>query len=113
MKVFTKALFVAVVAMFSTMSASAQSDNSLFGRANAEVGACLAQTRAEGFSVIALLETTGACPDGSSIQTVSFFRTVNCQDTPTRPCPDPLLIQLATVTFGCNGEITSSQCFTE
>jgi len=112
MKLFTKVLIVAAAAMFISISASAQqNDNSLFGRANAEVGPCLAQARAEGFGVIALLETTGTCEGGGSIQTVSFFRTVNCQDTPTRPCPDPLLIQLASVTFGCNGEVISAQCF--
>ena len=110
MKTFTKTLFVAVAAMFISISAMAQSDNSLIGRATGAVAPCLAEVRAQGFDIDAQVETTGICFAGGFITTVTFYRTIHCVDNPQRPCPKPAVVPVATVTFGCEGEIISAEC---
>lgn len=92
MKTITKFAYVAAAAMFMSFSAKAQNDNSLEGRATSEVAPCLAKVRAQGFTFFTGEETNGSCFNGGFIRTVTFYRTNNCQDTPTRPCPDPLVI---------------------
>ena len=110
MKTLTKVLFVAVAAMFISFSAQAQDDNSYTGRATAAVNQCLAQYRAQGFDIVAQEETTGICIAGGFITTVTFYKTVRCVDTPQNPCPRPAAEPVATVTFGCEGEIISADC---
>lgn len=111
MKTLSKVLFVAIAAMFISLSAKAQSENSYEGRATAAVNQCLAEYRAQGFDIDAQTETTGICFASGFLTTVTFYKTVQCQDTPNRPCPKPATEAVASVTFGCAGEIISAQCF--
>lgn len=119
MKTITKALFGIVAAFLLTLTvntAHAQNnnnDNALIGQARSAPGIaqCLADANNDPlYEIVAQVETNGICFVSGFIKTVTFYKTPVCHGNPQNPCPKPATEPVATVTFGCGGEILSAEC---
>jgi hypothetical protein len=102
-------LFIALFAfMVNINSVNAQSsDQSLIGKARGAAHECLTPYLSNGTAVDASVETYSICFVSGELQKVSFYTTVRCH---TEPCPRPASVLIATVYFGCDGEVTFVEC---
>jgi hypothetical protein len=98
---------VCIILLLCAGSLNAQNDNSLIGKARAELNSCIARAHANGFDVFVSTQEEGTCPDGDGTTTVFFIGTVHCP--PHEPCPQ-IAVSVGYVQFDCEGNIIASQC---
>jgi len=112
MKSLKKIFFIAVTAIIFTLSAStanAQSnDAALIGKATGAAHECINAAREPGFEITGQAETISICFVSGFINTVKFYKTPVCHH---EPCPRPIPVLVAEVTFGCDGEVVNVTCY--
>ncbi len=105
-----KKLFIALTIMimlFGTTGLKAQScigDATLIVKAKVAARSCLLPYKYNYSGISASVQTVSACFYQGFIKKVEFYVQVYCITT---PCPP---IRVATVYFGCNGEVTQVSC---
>lgn len=104
---------VVAIAVLSLGSVYAQNDNGLIGRARGESQECLKFFQGPDWILTASVGEIGSCFAGGFITQVTFA----ARPTP-QPCidfencnPPALPIVVATVQFGCDGEVIYSSCY--
>ncbi len=85
-------------------------ENYLIARARLEVRECIQQAREPGWDIIGNVQRVSACFAGGYITDVTFSKQIACR--PNEICPLAPVILVATVQFGCDNEVISSQCYT-
>jgi hypothetical protein len=113
MKSLSKVFFIAVTAIVFTLSANTanaqpSNDAALIGRATGAAHECINAAREPGFEITGQVETTSICIVSGFITTVKFYKTPVCHH---EPCPRPIPVLVAEVTFGCDGEVINVTCF--
>lgn len=109
-----KRLFTLVAVLgLSAGSLFAQSDNGLIGRARGAAHDCLNDFNGKDWIIMESVGVIGSCfVDGFITQVTFSARPVVQPCGGEQPCyPPPLPIVVATVTFGCDGEIISNSCY--
>lgn len=101
-----------VLLMFLTLAvnfANAQSNNqaALIGKAKGAAHTCLSNAHEAGFEFKGQVETAGICYVSGFITKVTFYKVPKCHQ---EPCPRPIAVPVAEVTFGCNGEVINVSC---
>lgn len=94
----------------TTKTASTGNEQSYIGRAHSAPGIsqCLSAASGPGTEIDAAVETTAICFAGGDLKKVTFYSNPRCNGN--QVCSKRASIIVATVEFGCNGEITSAQC---
>jgi len=87
-----------------------KSDSYLIAKARHEVKDCIKSAKEPGWDIVSSVHTVSACFAGGFITDVNFSKQINCP--PNEPlCPRAPSVQVATVQFGCDDTVISSQCF--
>ena len=109
MKNLSKVVMVITFTIFA-FAASAQSDNSLIGRARIAAKECLDVYNGNNFiDVGANVETVGICFVSGELKRVNFYAGPNCLPN-NKPCPSFATRLVATVDFDCEGNIIAVTC---
>ncbi|HEX8515738.1 MAG TPA: hypothetical protein VF868_06015 [Bacteroidia bacterium] len=105
-KVFMIA-FVACMTLTTKFASAQSSDNDIIGRARGAAHECLNAVREPGYEFIGQSEITSICFAGGFLTTVTFYKVAKCNH---EPCPKPVAVPVAEVTFGCDDQILSTTC---
>jgi hypothetical protein len=103
----TTAIVLFTVLCFT--SAQAQSDNSLEGRARGAAHECLQPYQGGTYEITSNTDVTGICFVEGFTHRVSFYAGPKCNGK--GPCPAFPTVLVATVDFGCEGEILNVTCY--
>lgn len=91
----------------SAASAQSNNNNDLVGKARGVAHECISDAQAQGLEVDANAETVGICFVDGFITRVTFYASFRCHQ---EPCPKVMTRIVATVDFGCDGEVISNSC---
>lgn len=84
-------------------------DNYLIAKARNEVKDCINSAKAPGWDIVSSVHTVSSCFAGGFITDVNFAKQISCK--PNEPfCSRAPSISVATVQFGCDNTVISSQC---
>lgn len=108
-----KVFFTLVAISFLTFSTVlSQNDNGLIGRARGAAADCLNDYNGNNWIVSSSVNIVGSCFAGGFITEVSFSARPVSLPCGEEGCPPPALpIIIASVQFGCGGEIISNSCY--
>jgi hypothetical protein len=111
MKNLLKSIVVGVVMITAGNVAYAQATNpsALEGRARGAAEECLQPYRGSFYEISASTDVTGICFVEGFTYRVSFYAGPNCKGP--GPCPAFPTVLIATVDFGCEGEVLSVTCY--
>ncbi len=84
-------------------------ENYLIQSARLEVKDCIKQAREPGWDIDSSVQTVSACFAGGYITDVIFSKKPSCR--PNEICPLAPVILVASVQFGCDNAVISSQCY--
>lgn len=86
-----------------------KSDQYLVAKARKTVKECIKSVKDPGWDIVSRVHTVSACFAGGFITDVNFYKQVHCPPNDPR-CPLAPETLLATVQFGCDNTVISSQC---
>ena len=109
MKKLIKATAVVLFMTFCFTNANAQSDNSLEGRARGAAHECLQPYHGGLYEITTSTDVTGICFVEGFTHRVSIYAGPKCNGN--GPCPTFPTVLVATVDFGCEGEIMNVICY--
>lgn len=110
MKIFAAALLLVAVSFGA--NAQSNNDNALIGKARGAAHECLEGYNGSNLEIGAYVETVGICFVSGDLKRVRFYAGPKCNN-PNEPCPRFMSIIIATVDFGCDGEIVNVSCMAE
>ncbi|MFL5765072.1 MAG: hypothetical protein ACJ77K_14105 [Bacteroidia bacterium] len=102
------AVVVAVIASAAASYAQPTNPKALEGRARGAAEECLQPYRGSLYEISASTDVTGICFVEGFTYRVSFYAGPNCNGP--GPCPAFPTVLVATVDFGCEGEILNVTC---
>lgn len=110
MKKLNVVLSVCLMLLFLTnVKAQATSDNALEGKARGAAHECLQAYTGGVYEITSTTEVTGICFVQGFTYRVSFYAGPKCNGT--GPCPAFPTRLVATVDFGCAGEVFGVTCY--
>jgi len=112
MKTLKKTIVAVVFTLlsFTTANAQATKDAALLGKAHGEAHECLQPYNSNPiYEVSSSIETLGICFVQGFIKRVTFYAGPACHGQ--GPCPTFPTVIIATVDFGCEGEVTNVTCY--
>jgi hypothetical protein len=110
MKKINVVLSVLCMLLFlTTVKAQSTNPNALEGRARGAAHECLQPYHSGIYEITASTDVTGICFVQGFTYRVSFYAGPKCNGT--GPCPTFPTRLIATVDFGCEGEILAMNCY--
>jgi hypothetical protein len=94
---------------FTNVKAQATNDNALEGKARGAAHECLDAYHSGIYEISSSTEVTGICFVEGFTYRVSFYAGPKCNGT--GPCPAFPTVLVATVDFGCEGEVFAVTCY--
>jgi hypothetical protein len=109
MKNLIKSAAIVLFTVLCFASAEAQSTSSLEGRARGAAHDCLDAYRGGTYEITTSTDVTGICFVEGFTYRVSIYAGPKCNGK--GPCPTFPTVLVATVDFGCEGEILNVTCY--
>jgi len=88
-----------------------KTDNYLIAKARNEVRTCIESAKEPGWDIVSSVHTVSSCFAGGFVTDVNFSKQVHCPPNEPRCFTSAPTTLVATVQFGCDDSVVSSQCF--
>jgi hypothetical protein len=74
---------------------------------------CIRKAQEPGFEIRPQISVISSCFAGGFLRRVDFYKVTKCIPSPTKLCPRPIAVIVASVNLGCNDEVMSSVCYVD